>query len=88
MNKAIEDVIAERKRQVEEEGWSHAHDDKHNSCELAAAAACYAICAAPDQVFNLRYSGVNLWPWNRGWFKPGAYRRNLIKAAALLEKCI
>ena len=29
MSKAIEDVIAERRRQIEAEGWTPAHDDRH-----------------------------------------------------------
>lgn len=38
----IERIIAERKRQVESEGWSAKHDDAHDSEELALAALCYA----------------------------------------------
>jgi hypothetical protein len=39
----IESIAAERKRQVEEEGWSPEHDDSHTLGELALAAALYAI---------------------------------------------
>ncbi|MGC4393751.1 hypothetical protein [Agrobacterium sp. M50-1] len=52
MSKAIEDVIAERKRQIDVEGWSSEHDDAHEKGELAGAAACYALAGvtytAPD----------------------------------------
>lgn len=34
-------IAAERRRQIEIEGWTPAHDDEHVHGELAAAAACY-----------------------------------------------
>ncbi|OCC01886.1 hypothetical protein BA190_26750 [Labrys sp. WJW] len=37
------DVLDERRRQVEAEGYTRAHDDSHKSGELALAAALYAI---------------------------------------------
>lgn len=43
MSKAIEDVIVERKRQVEEEGWTHAHDDLNVHGQLPLLAALYAL---------------------------------------------
>lgn len=84
MTKAAVDVLAERKRQVEAEGWTPEHDDRHKDCELAAAAACYATCDDNRQLRKLNYDGVPLWPWAAGWWKPAGYRRNLVKAAALL----
>lgn len=43
---AADDVLAERKRQVEAEGWTPEHDDsEHRNGQLAIAAACYAISA-------------------------------------------
>ncbi len=38
-------IAAERKRQVEDEGHSSEHDDKHTFGELAEAACLYAECA-------------------------------------------
>src|SRR5690606_333611 len=38
---AARDVLAERRRQIEAEGWTPGHDDKHAE-GLACAAACYA----------------------------------------------
>lgn len=73
---AIQDVIAERQRQKEVEGWTEAHDDEHRNNELAWAAASYAIFdEGPMPLF---------WPWHRSWWKPTTYRRNLVKAAALI----
>lgn len=81
LSAACSDVIAERDRQKDVEGWTAEHDDKYTGCELAAAAATYAVCVRPDQ---LKVCGVTAWPWPYHWWKPGAYRRNLVKAAALL----
>lgn len=39
---ALDGIAAERRRQIEVEGWSPEHDDRHDSGELAEAAACYA----------------------------------------------
>lgn len=39
---ALELVLEERKRQIEVEGYSLEHDDKHDGGEIAFAAACYA----------------------------------------------
>lgn len=85
MSRALQDVIAERERQISQEGWTPEHDDKQIDCQLAAAAACYAVCGdTPGQVNKLNYDGVRLWPWANWWWKPTTYRRNLVKAAALL----
>lgn len=85
---AARDVLAERQRQIEGEGWSYAHDDAHNEGELSRAALCYV----EDAVRKIRgpggvpaYSSPGLmWPWKRDWWKPQGPRRNLVKAAALL----
>ncbi|WCA57802.1 hypothetical protein G6M16_008860 [Agrobacterium tumefaciens] len=72
MSKAVEDVLAERKRQV---GWTPEHDDKHTDGALAKAATCYA------SVYRL---AASYWPWDIKWWKPKDRRRDLIRAAALL----
>lgn len=78
----LEEIEAERRRQVEEEGWTAEHDDQHTEGHLALAAACYAVGSAinleQDRVFS-RY-----WPWDRKWWKPKNPRRDLIRAAALI----
>jgi len=85
---AIDDVAAERKRQIESEGWSAEHDAEHDGFELSRAAACYALQAGQDvtgSFRNLPGSFIrNLWPWDAGWWKPTSRRRNLVKAAALI----
>lgn len=62
---AMFDVIAERLRQQEKEGWTPEHDDEHKDGELAQAAAVYA------HPFEIRLAdrrdeyerGTNPWPW-------------------------
>jgi hypothetical protein len=88
---AVADIVAERRRQVDQEGWTLGHDDSHSNGELADAAACYAaserLYAAdkidegqPDSMLVYR----DLWPWSEGWWKPRNRRRDLIRAAALI----
>ncbi|MBB5663211.1 hypothetical protein GGE68_001387 [Rhizobium leguminosarum] len=72
INKASSDVLAERRRQIEAEGWSATHDDQYRQNELVRAAMCYLL------------GNPGSWPWAYDWWKPGDPRRNLIKAAALI----
>lgn len=77
---AGDDVLAERRRQIEAEGWTPEHDDAHDKGELAAAASCYAFSAvkSPYHLNN------QIWPWSSEWWKPADSRRNLVKAGALI----
>ena len=85
---AIDDIAAERKRQIDQEGWHPSHDDAHSNGELAGAAACYAMHGVSIQNVALR-QGVkamvrDLWPWAQSWWKPTDRRRDLVKAGALI----
>jgi hypothetical protein len=84
MSEAVRDVLAERRRQVEVEGWTPEHDDEHaNDDEMSMAAACYAL----DGVSPYTGLGVDVsrtWPWAWTWWKPKGRRRNLVKAGALI----
>ena len=90
----VEAIAAERRRQIEAEGWTTEHDDTHTRGEMAAAAGVYALAAASqnDYRFVLIGSPVNdclagameLWPWEKSWFKPTDRRRDLVKAGALI----
>lgn len=77
---AWHDVQAERRRQIEAEGWTPEHDDEHNGGELADAAACYALWAGGINPGNWR----EFWPWAPEWLKHSEPRRMLVKAAALI----
>lgn len=87
-------VIAERYRQIEVEGWDAAHDDAHRSGEMAVAGAAYAK-QAPIHLSDDGWDGSfyaqqprhylpNWWPWHISWWKPVGFRRDLVKAAALI----
>lgn len=78
---AERDVLAERQRQVQVEGWTTEHDDKYSNCDLARAAATYALCSHIEQ---LKLCGAQTWPWHPDWWKRSSYRRDLVKAGALL----
>lgn len=93
VTEAARDVLAERRRQVEAEGWTPEHDDAHDKGELSAAAGVYALAAAShDYRWVLRGSPVNdylaavfkLWPFEWSWFKPKSRRQDKVRAAALL----
>ena len=78
MSQAQIDIFEERRRQINEEGWTTEHDDQHVWGELAAAAACYAA-------FSLHQDPPYYWPWSPQWWKPSNdERRNLVKAGALI----
>lgn len=68
------ELVAERRRQIEAEGWTPYHDDEHGNGELARAAACYAL----GKILN------GYWPWSPRWWKPKDRRRDLIRAGALI----
>lgn len=75
---AARDVLAERQRQISEEGWTPEHDDKkHLPGELELAAASY-LCADEGS------APPAIWPWDWSWWKPKDRRRNLVKAGALI----
>ena len=73
---AVEEIAAERKRQIESEGWTAEHDDQNANGSMALAAAAYAM--------NSSYKGERIWPWSIAWWKPTERRRDLIKAGALI----
>lgn len=79
---AARDVLTERRRQIEAEGWTPEHDDKHAE-GLAAAAACYA---AGDRRLMIGgdMADIEVWPWDESWWKPTSRRRDLVKAGALI----
>ncbi|MBG4448676.1 hypothetical protein I5F71_03050 [Pseudomonas aeruginosa] len=86
LNKAAGDVLAERRRQVEAEGWTPEHDDQHDTGDMAAAAACYAMFEAKAS-YNFDPDGPQTrwpWPWDMKWWKPRSHRENCIRAGALI----
>lgn len=90
LTQAARDVLAERSRQVEKEGWTPEHDDEHGRGEMALAAGAYAVTAATglelraDEATYAKASSPIRWPWAPRWWKPTNPRRDLVKAAALI----
>lgn len=91
LSAAMRDIIAERRRQVEVEGWTREHDDEHIDGSMAIAASCYA---APPHMRDIRPGEIvgytvigpkpRMWPWSAHWWKPKDRRRDLVRAAALI----
>ena len=81
LSAALADIAAERRRQIEAEGWTPEHDDAYRQGHLADAAACYALCAHDT---GAKRSIPAWWPWRNEWWKPSTTRRDLVKAGALI----
>jgi len=75
-------ISAERKRQIEKDGYDAKHDDIHKSGEILKAAIAYASTEVPDRGFNA--SALDIWPWEFEYFKNENPLRNLVKAGALI----
>lgn len=93
----VGEFAAERKRQIEEEGWTAQHDAAHEKGDMARAAGWYAICAwlhgftdcvgptHPDSIANKLFAHPSYgWPWHLIYWKPKNPRRDLIRAGALI----
>jgi hypothetical protein len=81
----LNDVEAERLRQVNAEGYDASHDDLHGPGELTEAALCYVEHAnGQASGMGMGFEPPRAWPWERTAWKPKDRRRNLIRAAALI----
>lgn len=93
---AARDVLAERQRQIEEEGHSTEDDDIHNDQGQMSYAAAGLAATASDAATDiecgltggLTYADECIGtpePWPQGWlYKSATPRRNLVKAGALI----
>lgn len=89
---AAEMVAAERRRQIEVEGWTPLHDDGHRWGDLAAAAACYAMPPERREMVlaaSIEHGVTSCpegWPFGSAWWKPcpDDRLRELVKAGALI----
>lgn len=77
------DIVDERVRQVEQEGFDEQHDNAYVNGELAMAAACYAMSAGL-QVFDIAPDPAAFWPFAPSEFHPKNPRADLVRAAALI----
>lgn len=88
-------ILAERIRQITEEGYTSEHDDEHHAGEFSLAARGYALTAwfqiAPyvgwtEEILEYEvFNGICNWPWESPAYKPSDDPvRNLAKAGALI----
>lgn len=90
-------ITAERQRQIDAEGWTPEHDDRHDTGELLYAACAYidwSDAQAKELLDDADWrEGVlrdeepvpHVWPWDASWWKPSEDPiRNLVKAGALI----
>lgn len=86
-------IVEERKRQIEQEGWTPEHDANHTGGELIEAACAYGFVAQATYFSenNVTFADVRsgkpprVWPWEAEWWKPAKDPvRNLVKAGALI----
>lgn len=82
---AARDVLAERKRQIEEEDCPLEKDDRYIDGELVRAAECYLqVVADVYQRDAFLKNAPALWPWPVWFWKPKNDRRDLVRAGALI----
>lgn len=72
MSRAIIDVMTERQRQIDEEGYDLERDKRYVLGELSMGAVAYVV------------QSEWLWPWPADCFKPKDRRRDLVRAAAMI----
>lgn len=78
-------IAAERKRQIEEEGYSPQNDSKYTFNQLSRAGASYAL-PEQDRLYHNGSKSPVTWPFGPEWWKPspGDRKRELVKAGALI----
>lgn len=81
MKQILDEIAAERKRQIEVEGWTPEHDDEHHEGDMGMAAAAYAW---PPSYYVSGVTRHEAWPWSMNDWNPQSRRRDLIRAAALI----
>jgi hypothetical protein len=87
MKTGIELIAEERKRQIEEEGWTAEHDDQHGYDDIALASAWYALPEWARK--NLIAAEEDFWPWDQEWdktIKHGRERQLVIAGALILAE--
>lgn len=83
--RVVEELYAERRRQVTEEGFGPAFDDGWTEHQLERAAASFALFSTG----RFRDTSVGLlWPFSQHWLKAKTPRGALVKAGALIVAAI
>lgn len=83
---ALEKIAAERRRQIDQEGWTAEHDDTHRAGELALAAAAYAAVSSAriDGSMTIADLAFRLWPFQPYQMKQKDQEADLVRAGALI----
>lgn len=82
-----ERIAAERRRQIEEEGWTAEHDAQHRPGILAGAGSSYAMSAALSLMSNgakRLHEAPPFFKFDHAWWKPRFPLADLIRAGALI----
>ena len=83
-----ERIAAERKRQIEAEGFTASYDDENSHGEMALTATCYAMPVFRRYLTTWQQTFIldAHWYWDRKWWKPTPNNRirELEKAGALI----
>lgn len=74
-----EQIEYERRRQINEEGFTPDHDDEYGPEVLVAAATHYLV----NTMEGFR-PALPRWPWQEEWWKPHTPVRDLVRAGALM----
>jgi len=81
-------ILSERLRQLEAEGWSANHDDAFQEGELIQAAIAYVLATTSDCCcvggMAENTEAFAWWPWNITNWKPKDRLSNLVRAGALI----
>jgi hypothetical protein len=83
----IEAIAAERRRQIEQEGWTAEHDDQHGPGDLAGAGSAYPMSAAASLLSGLTApipEPPPFFPFEAEDWKPRDPRSDLVRAGALI----
>lgn len=75
------EIGAERQRQIDEEGITLQNDDAYKGFELLRAAGAYI---ADSDSYPNPGQPPEIWPFDPAMWNPKDYRRDLIRAAALI----
>lgn len=86
LSKGADLILAERERQISEEGYNKTHDSFHNYEEFIKAAISYSLSSFNNE--DLKRSGNLWWPWSIESHKPKDVLQNLKRAGALIAAAI
>lgn len=86
-DRALRDVVMERWRQINDEGYDAIHDSEHGREQLAVAGAMYvmlpiiSVAMTKDDAVTFL---SRFWRFEPESFKPKTRRKDLVRAAALI----